>query len=98
MRRHELRIEAAATDPESLKKINAPILGIFGGQDRGIPVESVRKFEETLKQMGKKVEIHIYPDAGHAFENPGNKDGYRAADAADAWQRTVAFLQETLKK
>ena len=34
-----------ATDPEALKKINAPILGIFGGKDRGIPPEDVNKFE-----------------------------------------------------
>jgi len=87
-----------ATDPEALKKINAPILGLFGGQDRGIPPEDVKKFEQTLKQLDKKVEIKIYPDAGHAFENPNNKDGYRATDAADAWNRTVKFLAETLKK
>ena len=87
-----------ATDQESLKKINASMLGIFGGQDRGIPVEDVRKFEQSLKALGKKVEIHIYPDAGHAFENPNNKAGYRAQDAADAWQRTVGFLASTLKK
>jgi carboxymethylenebutenolidase len=87
-----------AVDPDSLKKINASILGIFGAQDRGIPVEDVKKFESQLKQMGKKVEIVIYPDAGHAFENPNNKDGYRPADAADAWQHTVAFLARTLKQ
>jgi carboxymethylenebutenolidase len=87
-----------ATDPESLKKINAAILGIFGGQDRGIPVEDVKKFEQTLKQRGKKVEIVIYPDAGHAFENPNNKTGYRPDDAADAWKRTVKFLADTLGK
>src|SRR5256884_5371191 len=86
-----------AVDAEALKKINAPILGIFGGKDRGIPVEDVKKFEQQLKQMGKKVEIIIYPDAGHAFENPNNKDGYRADDAADAWKRTVEFLKRTLK-
>src|SRR5437868_12061584 len=86
-----------AVDADSLKKINAPILGIFGGKDRGIPVEDVKKFEQQLKQMGKKVEIIIYPDAGHAFENPNNKDGYRADDAADAWKRTVEFLKRTLK-
>ena len=80
-----------------MKKINASILGIFGGKDRGIPVEDVKKFEQQLKQMGKKVEIVIYPDAGHAFENPNNKDGYRADDAADAWKRTVEFLKRTLK-
>jgi carboxymethylenebutenolidase len=87
-----------ATDPEALKKIHAPILGLFGAQDRGIPPADVRKFGEGLDQMGKKIEIKIYDDAGHAFENPNNKDGYREADAADAWKRTVDFLAMTLKK
>ena len=87
-----------ATDPDALKKINAPILGLFGAQDRGIPPADVRKFGEALDQMGKKIEIKIYDDAGHAFENPNNKDGYREADAADAWKRTVEFLAMTLKK
>jgi carboxymethylenebutenolidase len=86
-----------ATDPEALKKINAPILGLFGGQDRGITPDDVHKFEQALKKLGKKVEIKIYPDAGHAFENPNNKEGYRPEDAADAWKRTVDFLAATLK-
>ncbi len=87
-----------ATDPAALAKINASILGIFGGQDRGITADDVRKFEQALKKAGKKVEIHIYPDAGHAFENPNNKEGYRPDDAADAWTHTVNFLASTLKK
>jgi carboxymethylenebutenolidase len=87
-----------ATDADSLRKINAAILGIFGGQDRGIPVDDVKKFEQTLKQQGKKVEIVIYPDAGHTFENPNNKTAYRPDDAADAWKRTISFLEGTLKK
>jgi carboxymethylenebutenolidase len=86
-----------ATEPETLKKISAPILGIFGGKDRGIPVDDVNKFAEELKKMGKTVEIKIYPDAGHAFENPNNKQGYRADDAADAWQRQVKFFAQYLK-
>ncbi len=87
-----------AANAESLKKINASILGIFGGQDRGIPVDDVKKFEQALKQLGKRVEIVIYPDAGHAFENPNNKAGYRTEDAADAWKRTANFLARALKK
>jgi carboxymethylenebutenolidase len=87
-----------ATDPEALKKINASLLGIFGAQDRGIPVADVRKFGETLDNMGKKIEIKIYDDAGHGFQNPNNKDGYRAADASDAWKRITDFLATTLKK
>jgi carboxymethylenebutenolidase len=87
-----------ATEPETLKKINAAVLGIFGGQDRGITVDDVRKFESQLKSLGKKVDIHIYPDAGHAFENPNNKQGYREADAKDAWNQTVSWLGQNLKK
>ena len=87
-----------ATDLEALKKINAPILGLFGALDQGIPPHDVNKFAETLQEMGRKIEIKIYDDAGHAFENPNNKDSYRIADAADAWKRTVNFLAQTLKK
>jgi carboxymethylenebutenolidase len=86
-----------ATDDTALKKINAAILGIFGGKDRGIPPESVKQFEAQLRALGKFVEIHIFPDAGHAFENPNNKDGYRADDAAQAWKYTVDFLAKHLK-
>jgi carboxymethylenebutenolidase len=87
-----------ATDREALKKINAPILGLFGAQDHGITPNDVHKFEQSLKQLGKKIDVKIYDDAGHAFENPNNKEGYRSTDAADAWQRTVDFLAATLKK
>jgi carboxymethylenebutenolidase len=87
-----------ATDPAALKKINASILGLFGGQDRGIPPEDVKKFQQQLNQLGKKNDITIYPDAGHAFQNPNNKEGYRPKDAADAWEKTVRFLAANLKK
>ncbi|HEX3321541.1 MAG TPA: dienelactone hydrolase family protein [Terriglobales bacterium] len=86
-----------ATDKAQLAKLNAAVLGIFGAKDRGIPVDDVNKFADALKQAGKKVEIKIYPDAGHAFENPNNKEGYRGEDAADAWTRTVSFLAAQLK-
>jgi carboxymethylenebutenolidase len=87
-----------ATDPDALKKINAPILGIFGGKDQGITPADAKKFEQQMKQQGKKIDVVIYPDAGHAFENPNNKAGYRSEDAADAWKRTVNFLASTLKQ
>src|SRR5271166_2628693 len=86
-----------AADDATLKKINAAILGIFGGQDRGIPVADVNKFESQLKALGKTVEIRIFPDAGHGFQNPNNKTGYRADDAAQAWTLTTAFLAKYLK-
>jgi len=87
-----------ATDTQALKNINAPVLGLFGGQDQGIAPDDVRKFEASMKDLGKKIDVKIYDDAGHGFENPNNKNGYREADAADAWKRTVDFLAMTLKK
>jgi carboxymethylenebutenolidase len=87
-----------ATDPAEVKKINAPILGLFGAQDRGITPDDVKKFQQLTEQQGKKIEVKIYDDAGHGFENPVNGQGYKPEDAADAWQRTVAFLAANLKK
>ena len=87
-----------ATDPAAISRINAPILGLFGALDRGITPDDVKAFGATMDKAGKKIDVTIYPDAGHAFENPNNKDGYRAADAADAWNKTVNFLASTLKQ
>ena len=87
-----------ATETTELTKIKAPILGLFGAQDSGITPGDVRKFEAAMKQLGKTIDVKIYEDAGHGFENPNNKEGYRAADAADAWKRTTDFLAAHLKK
>lgn len=86
-----------ASDQATLQKINAAILGIFGGRDKGIPPADVNKFEADLKALGKPVEIKIFPDAGHAFENPNNQQGYRSDDAKQAWELTTAFLAKYLK-
>lgn len=83
-------------DAEKLKPLKAPVLGIFGGADDGIPVESVRAFESALKDQGKPVTIHIYDGAAHAFANPSGNN-YKADAAADAWQKSLAFLAEHLK-
>ncbi|HZP63487.1 MAG TPA: dienelactone hydrolase family protein [Terriglobales bacterium] len=87
-----------ATDPASIEKIHAAVLGLFGGQDRGIPVDDVRKFEQLMKDKGKTIDVVIYSDAGHAFENPNNKTGYRADDAADAWKHITEFFANNLKR
>jgi carboxymethylenebutenolidase len=87
---------ALATDKSQLAKIHASVLGNFGGQDQGIPLDAVHAFEASMKSLGKPVDAKIYPDAGHAFENPDNKGGYRAADAADALGRIDRFFAEQL--
>jgi carboxymethylenebutenolidase len=83
------------TDPAQLAPLRMPILGIFGGQDRGIPVESVLEFETMLQTLGKTAEIVVYEDADHAFANPSGTR-YEPEAAADAWRRTLEFLAEQL--
>ena len=80
---------------EKLEPLNVPILGIFAAEDKGIPVESVLSFERTLKNLGKKYEIEIFPGVGHAFANPTGKS-YNAEAANKAWDQTVAFLDSHL--
>jgi carboxymethylenebutenolidase len=83
------------SDDEELRPLNVPILGFFGGQDSGIPVASVKAFEDALERLRKDYEIHIYPEAEHAFANPtGN--AYNAAAAEDAWEKTLEFLGRNL--
>lgn len=89
---------AVTTDTATLQPIGAAILGLFGGQDRGIKPDDVNAFAAKMKQLGKDVEVKIYPDTGHAFENPGNKTGYNQADAEDAYKRQTEFFAEKLKK
>ncbi|MDW8465668.1 MAG: dienelactone hydrolase family protein [Chloroherpetonaceae bacterium] len=86
-----------SSDKNELATVKASVLGIFGGQDRGIPIESVRAFETALKELGRSVEIKIYDDSGHAFMNPNNTRGYNKANAEDAWRRTLEFFKKTLK-
>ncbi len=80
---------------EQLAMLNMPVLGFFGAEDGGIPVEGVRAFEQAMHDLGKNAEIIIYDGAGHAFANPTGEN-FRPEPAADAWQRTLEFLDRTL--
>ena len=88
---------APVTDKAALAAMPARVLGNFGALDRGITPADVHEFEAALKADGKSPDIKIYADAGHAFQNPGNKDGYRPADTSDAHDRMVAFFRDTLQ-
>jgi carboxymethylenebutenolidase len=88
---------ALPTDPNDIQQIGAPVLGNFGGQEHGITPADVKAFQKSLTALGRYVDIKIYDDAGHAFENPNNQTGYKPADAADAWARTIAFLKKALR-
>lgn len=87
---------APITDPAQLQRLKAPVLGLFGGLDKGIPVDSVRAMERVMKSEGRNVSINVYPDANHGFSNPSGQ-AYNAAAAADAWTKSLAFFQANLK-
>jgi len=84
------------TDKDAIERIQAPVLGNFGAEDHGISPAAVQAFESAMKAAGKSIDVKEYEGAGHAFENPNNKNGYREAAANDAWARTLAFLHRTL--
>ncbi len=86
-----------ATSTERLAPVDWPVLGIFGDQDQGIPVEMVRTFENSLNTLGVENEIYIYPGVGHAFANPSGAN-YAPAETADAWAKTLAFLERHLQQ
>jgi len=87
-----------SASPDELKKINAPILGLFGAHDQGITPDDVKKFGEELDKLGKKGDITVYPDAGHGFQNPVNGAGYKPEDTADAWSKILMFFAQHLHK
>jgi carboxymethylenebutenolidase len=86
------------TDPDALKQIHAAILGNFGALDQGITPQDVHDFATALQSLGKSVNVKEYADAGHAFENPNNKTGYKPADAKDAQERMRVFFHDHLQK
>jgi carboxymethylenebutenolidase len=85
------------TDPNDIQQIIAPVLGNFGALDRGVLPSDAASFEKTLKNLSRRVDIKIYDGARHGFQNPDNKDTYQPEAAADAWARSVAFLNKSLK-
>jgi carboxymethylenebutenolidase len=77
---------------EEAPNVKAPVLGLYGADDGGIPVDSVRAMEDALTAAGIDNEIVVYDGAPHAFFND-TRDSYRPEAAADAWQRVLALLK-----
>ncbi|MFO0929569.1 MAG: dienelactone hydrolase family protein [Gemmataceae bacterium] len=89
------------TDPAKLAPLNAKVLGVFGKEDKGIPITEVRKFGEALKTAGKQVEAINEYEAGHGFmrekNGPRENPEYRASEAKAAWAAIDKFFASTLK-
>ena len=73
--------------------LKAPVLGLYGGQDQGIPLDTVERMTAALKLAGSSSEIVIYPDAPHAFF-ADYRPSYRADAARDGWQRMLAWFRK----
>jgi len=77
-------------------QIKAPVLGLYGAADQGIPVDTVEKMRDALKAAGnQKCEFVIYPDTPHGF-NADYRPSYRKEAAEDGWNRCVAWFRKTL--
>jgi carboxymethylenebutenolidase len=71
-------------------ELEAPILGLMGGADAGIPVEDVREFEQALAAAGVEHEVVVYEGAPHSFFD--RKQEEFADASADAWSRVLGFI------
>jgi carboxymethylenebutenolidase len=76
-----------------LAELKGPVLGLYGGQDQGIPLDTVGNVEEELKKLGGSSEIHVYPDAPHAF-HADYRPSYRKDAALDGWKRLQAWFKQ----
>lgn len=73
-------------------ELKAPVLGLYGAADSGIPVDTVEKMRDAARAAGKTVEIVVYPDAPHAF-HADYRPSYRAEPAKDGWNRCLAWFR-----
>jgi carboxymethylenebutenolidase len=77
-------------------KLNGPVLGLYGGQDPGIPPDTVDKMKAALAQSAnpasKASSIHVYPDAPHAF-HADYRPSYRKQEAEDGWKRMSEWFR-----
>jgi carboxymethylenebutenolidase len=72
--------------------LKAPVLGLYGGQDQGIPLADVEKMRAALAAAKKDSEIVVFPDSPHGF-NADYRPSYRAADAAEGWRQCLAWFR-----
>lgn len=85
------------SDLACLANLSCPVLFFGGEKDQWITVEKMNHLREALQQAGKDGEVKIYAGADHAFFNDTRPEVYSAADAADAWQRMLAFFRQHLQ-
>jgi carboxymethylenebutenolidase len=78
------------------EKIRGAVQGHYGGTDMNPKPDDVRAFYDKLKKTNAHAEFFIYQRAGHAFHSY-SRPSYNPEAATSAWNRTLAFFQQTLK-
>jgi carboxymethylenebutenolidase len=73
--------------------LKAPVLGLYGGKDQGISPETVEQMREALKKAKVDAQIIVYPNAQHGF-HADYRPMYNEADAADGWQKLLAWFKK----
>jgi len=73
--------------------LKAPVLGLYGGQDQGIPLDTVERMRAALRAANKPSEIHVYPDAPHGF-HADYRPSYRKEAAEDGWKRLLEWFRK----
>jgi len=74
-------------------ELKAPVLGLYGGQDTGIPLEHVEQLRARLRQVRSASQVWVYPDAPHAFF-ADYRASYRPEAAEDGWQRMKTWFAQ----
>ncbi|MGK2858400.1 MAG: dienelactone hydrolase family protein [Thermoanaerobaculia bacterium] len=82
--------------PIPWEKLEAPLLLIYGENDKGVSSTLGEELVGRLKGMGKPAEMVVYPGADHAFFNDTRPEVYNEAGAKDAWKRTVEMFRANL--
>ena len=77
---------------ELVADLKAPVLGLYGGKDQGIPLEDVEKMRAALAAAKQPSEIVVFPEAPHGF-NADYRPSYREAEAKDGWTRCLAWFR-----
>jgi carboxymethylenebutenolidase len=83
------------TPADLAANLHAPLLGLYAGKDAGIDLADVQAAAAKARAAGQTVEIVVYPDAPHGF-HADYRPSYRAAEAADGWQRMLAWFRSYL--
>jgi carboxymethylenebutenolidase len=78
---------------DEVAKMNAPVLGLYGGADQSITADQIEAMRAAIKAAGKSSEFVVYPDTPHAF-NADYRPSYRPAAAKDGWARMLAWFKK----